>query len=123
MQKYCTLGAAHASLPRCEIITYLGSKLFERMACISEQLPTDAEVEKFASDNGLTHAALFKRILDNTSYQMPLIQLDYKMFTNMSEDDLALLDEMYMVKAVQPVDMFPHTHHVENVVLLTLREA
>ena len=37
--------------------------------------------------------------------------------------DLALLDEMYMVKAVQPVDMFPHTHHVENVVLLTLREA
>ena len=27
----------------------------------------------------------------------------------------------YKVKAVQPVDMFPHTHHVENVVLLELR--
>lgn len=35
--------------------------------------------------------------------------------------DLALLDEQYKVEAVQPVDMFPHTHHVENVVLLTLR--
>jgi 23S rRNA (uracil1939-C5)-methyltransferase len=32
--------------------------------------------------------------------------------------DLALLDEKYKVTKVQPVDMFPHTHHVENVVLL-----
>ncbi|GAA4450575.1 23S rRNA (uracil(1939)-C(5))-methyltransferase RlmD [Nibrella saemangeumensis] len=32
--------------------------------------------------------------------------------------DLNLLDEKYEVVAVQPVDMFPHTHHVENVVLL-----
>lgn len=35
--------------------------------------------------------------------------------------DLQLLDEAYKVEAVQPVDMFPHTHHVENVVKLTLR--
>jgi 23S rRNA (uracil1939-C5)-methyltransferase len=35
--------------------------------------------------------------------------------------DLALMDELYEVKAVQPVDMFPHTHHVENVVLLEKR--
>ena len=35
--------------------------------------------------------------------------------------DLQLMDEKYRVEAVQPVDMFPHTHHVENVVLLTLR--
>ncbi len=33
--------------------------------------------------------------------------------------DLQLLDAQYKVKTVQPVDMFPHTHHVENVVLLT----
>jgi 23S rRNA (uracil1939-C5)-methyltransferase len=36
--------------------------------------------------------------------------------------DLQLLDVKYKVKAVQPVDMFPHTHHVENVVLLEKRE-
>ncbi|MBV7528800.1 23S rRNA (uracil(1939)-C(5))-methyltransferase RlmD [Chitinophaga sp. sic0106] len=35
--------------------------------------------------------------------------------------DLALLDEMYTVEKVQPVDMFPHTHHIENVVLLKKR--
>lgn len=35
--------------------------------------------------------------------------------------DLALLDAKYKVTAVQPVDMFPHTHHVENVVLLEKR--
>jgi 23S rRNA (uracil1939-C5)-methyltransferase len=33
--------------------------------------------------------------------------------------DIFLLSENYKVAAVQPVDMFPHTHHVENVVLLT----
>lgn len=32
--------------------------------------------------------------------------------------DLNLLSSMYQVTQVQPVDMFPHTHHVENVVLL-----
>lgn len=36
--------------------------------------------------------------------------------------DLALLDGEYAVKAVQPVDMFPHTQHVENVVLLERRK-
>lgn len=35
--------------------------------------------------------------------------------------DLALLDIMYKVKEVQPVDMFPHTNHVETVVLLEKR--
>ena len=35
--------------------------------------------------------------------------------------DLSLLDTAYKVEAVQPVDMFPHTHHVENVVLLIKR--
>mgnify|MGYP000752461457 FL=1 len=35
--------------------------------------------------------------------------------------DLALLDVKYRVREVQPVDMFPHTHHVENVVSLDLR--
>ena len=36
--------------------------------------------------------------------------------------DLSLLSVKYNVKKVRPVDMFPHTHHVENVVLLEKKE-
>lgn len=36
--------------------------------------------------------------------------------------DLQLMDSDYKVAAVQPVDMFPHTPHVENVVLLEKRQ-
>jgi 23S rRNA (uracil1939-C5)-methyltransferase len=36
--------------------------------------------------------------------------------------DLALMSERYAVAAVQPVDMFPHTHHVENVVKLIRKQ-
>jgi 23S rRNA (uracil1939-C5)-methyltransferase len=35
--------------------------------------------------------------------------------------DIVLMNEHYMVEKVQPVDMFPHTQHVENVVLLIKR--
>ena len=35
--------------------------------------------------------------------------------------DLAMMSPLYEITAVQPVDMFPHTHHVENVVLLERR--
>ncbi|HSA04483.1 MAG TPA: 23S rRNA (uracil(1939)-C(5))-methyltransferase RlmD, partial [Tenuifilaceae bacterium] len=35
--------------------------------------------------------------------------------------DIAILDKSYKVTRVQPVDMFPHTHHVENVVLMEKR--
>lgn len=36
--------------------------------------------------------------------------------------DLQLLAEKYEVTAIRPVDMFPHTHHIENIVQLKLRK-
>ncbi|USN57441.1 MAG: hypothetical protein H6766_03215 [Candidatus Peribacteria bacterium] len=33
--------------------------------------------------------------------------------------DLALLQQVYRIESVQPVDMFPHTHHVETVISLS----
>ncbi|MBS1641001.1 MAG: 23S rRNA (uracil(1939)-C(5))-methyltransferase RlmD [Bacteroidetes bacterium] len=36
--------------------------------------------------------------------------------------DLALLNEKYAVTKIQPVDMFPHTHHIENVAQLKLKD-
>lgn len=35
--------------------------------------------------------------------------------------DLAMLDQKYFIKTIQPLDMFPHTHHVENIALLELK--
>jgi 23S rRNA (uracil1939-C5)-methyltransferase len=37
--------------------------------------------------------------------------------------DLALLEEKYIITKIQPVDMFPHTHHIENAVCLELKPA
>ncbi|MCC6185560.1 MAG: 23S rRNA (uracil(1939)-C(5))-methyltransferase RlmD [Chitinophagaceae bacterium] len=37
--------------------------------------------------------------------------------------DLALMAEVYTITRMRPVDMFPHTHHIENVVLLSLIES
>ncbi|MFP3860600.1 MAG: 23S rRNA (uracil(1939)-C(5))-methyltransferase RlmD [Bacteroidales bacterium] len=36
--------------------------------------------------------------------------------------DVNLLSEKYEVDVIQPVDMFPHTYHVENIALLTIRQ-
>jgi 23S rRNA (uracil1939-C5)-methyltransferase len=36
--------------------------------------------------------------------------------------DLQLLDAAYKITRLQPLDMFPHTHHIENVALLELRQ-
>ena len=36
--------------------------------------------------------------------------------------DLAIFDPAYIVDKVQPIDMFPHTHHVENVVRLVRKK-
>jgi 23S rRNA (uracil1939-C5)-methyltransferase len=36
--------------------------------------------------------------------------------------DLGLLKDAYRITQIQPVDMFPHTQHVENVVLLEINE-
>jgi 23S rRNA (uracil1939-C5)-methyltransferase len=37
--------------------------------------------------------------------------------------DLQLLNEKYKISTLQPIDMFPQTHHVENVALLNIKEA
>ena len=35
--------------------------------------------------------------------------------------DISLMDELYKVIHIQPIDMFPQTHHVENIVVLEKR--
>jgi 23S rRNA (uracil1939-C5)-methyltransferase len=63
------------------------------------------------------HAAVVQQILNIAPEKIVYVSCN----SATQARDLALLDEKYKVTRVRPVDMFPQTHHVENVVLLELR--
>ncbi len=63
------------------------------------------------------HEKLVKKILD---MEAPII-VYVSCNPATQARDLNLMDEKYTVTKVQPVDMFPHTHHIENVVQLKLK--
>jgi 23S rRNA (uracil1939-C5)-methyltransferase len=63
------------------------------------------------------HKKLVKKILD---MQSPII-VYVSCNAATQARDLNILGEKYDVKKIQPVDMFPHTHHIENVVQLKLK--
>jgi 23S rRNA (uracil1939-C5)-methyltransferase len=63
------------------------------------------------------HEKLVKKILDMEAPTIVYVSCN----PATQARDLNWLDEKYEVTKVQPVDMFPHTHHIENVVQLKLR--
>ena len=64
------------------------------------------------------HAGLVGKILDMAAPTVVYVSCN----PATQARDLQLLDAKYTVTKVQPVDMFPHTHHIENIVQLKLRE-
>jgi 23S rRNA (uracil1939-C5)-methyltransferase len=60
------------------------------------------------------HADVVKQILNIAPQKIVYVSCN----SATQARDLALMDQMYKVTRVRPVDMFPQTHHVENVVLL-----
>lgn len=64
------------------------------------------------------HAKLVQSILDASAPTVVYVSCNVATQAR----DLQLLDEKYVVAKIQPVDMFPHTHHIENVVQLKLRQ-
>jgi len=64
------------------------------------------------------HEKLVKKILEITAPTVVYVSCN----PATQARDLRLLDEKYIVTKVQPVDMFPHTHHIENVAQLKLRQ-
>ena len=86
----------------------------------------DILVEEFISQNGKPdviitdppragmHDDVIKTILNAEAQRIVYVSCN----PATQARDLNLLSEKYAVKKVRPVDMFPHTHHVENVVLL-----
>jgi len=63
------------------------------------------------------HAKLVEKILDMEAPTVVYVSCN----PATQARDLSLLDAKYAVTKVQPVDMFPHTHHIENVVQLKRR--
>lgn len=63
------------------------------------------------------HADVIKRLLEMETAKIVYVSCN----AATQARDITLLDEKYEVSRIKPVDMFPHTQHVENVVLLTLR--
>ena len=63
------------------------------------------------------HEKLVNKILEMAAPKVVYVSCN----TATQARDLALLKEKYNVVKVQPVDMFPHTHHIESVALLTLK--
>ena len=63
------------------------------------------------------HEKLVKKLLEIAAPKIVYVSCN----TATQARDINLLSEKYKVEKVQPVDMFPHTHHIECVVLLTLK--
>lgn len=63
------------------------------------------------------HEKLVKKLLDIAAPRIVYVSCN----PATQARDLQLLNEKYVVEQLQPVDMFPHTHHIENVAALVLR--
>ena len=63
------------------------------------------------------HADVVERLLEMEAQKIVYVSCN----AATQARDLALLTTKYQVDRIKPVDMFPHTQHVENVVLLTLK--
>ena len=63
------------------------------------------------------HEKLVKKLLEIAAPKIVYVSCN----TATQARDLGLLSEKYNVEKIQPVDMFPHTHHIECVVLLRLK--
>ena len=62
------------------------------------------------------HADVVKRLLEMEAEKIVYVSCN----AATQARDIALMKDKYEVSRIRPVDMFPHTQHVENVVLLTL---
>ena len=63
-------------------------------------------------------AGVHPDIIKNMIFALPLRIVYISCNPATQARDIALLNKHYGIKQIQPIDMFPHTHHVENIILL-----
>lgn len=98
--KYIALGASQAVVPIREILTYLGSKLFNGFPDFSKELPANEEIEQFAKDNELDFKGLFKSMMVGATFLVPSIELQEIMFRNMGEPDLGTPNTLILPETI-----------------------
>jgi 23S rRNA (uracil1939-C5)-methyltransferase len=82
--------------------------------------------DEFVKQNGKPHviitdpprAGMHKDVVEQIMRMQPEKVVYISCNAATQARDIALMSSIYQVKAIQPVDMFPHTHHVENIALL-----
>ncbi|MCX6258366.1 MAG: 23S rRNA (uracil(1939)-C(5))-methyltransferase RlmD [Bacteroidia bacterium] len=89
----------------------------------------DVLTDQFFSENGFPdviiadpprvglHPAVVKALLKSSAPKIVYVSCN----SATQARDASMLNEKYRLTAIQPVDMFPHTHHVENVILLEMK--
>jgi len=102
-------GIAHASFYAGDVIDVCSDTFFEQHGR-PDVIITDPP-------RAGMHEKLVKKILDMAAPTVVYVSCN----PATQARDLQLLDEKYAVTKIQPVDMFPQTHHIENVVQLKLK--
>ncbi len=67
-------------------------------------------------------AGVHPKVIEALLFAMPKRLVYVSCNPSSQARDLAMLQNSYAIKVVQPVDMFPHTHHIENVVMLERKD-
>ncbi len=86
----------------------------------------DIFTDKFINENGKPdviildppRAGIHKNVIEAIKYASPQKIVYVSCNPSTQARDIELLSDIYDVKDIQPVDMFPHTHHIENVLLM-----
>ena len=103
-------GVGHANFFHGDVVDICNQKFFEAHG-MPDVIITDPP-------RAGMHEKLIKKLLDIAAPKIVYISCN----TATQARDINLLNEKYRVEKIQPVDMFPHTHHIECVVLLKLKE-
>jgi len=102
-------GISHARFFAGDVVDICGDPFFEREGR-PDVIITDPP-------RAGMHEGLVNKILDMAAPTVVYVSCN----PATQARDLHLLDAKYTVTGIQPVDMFPHTHHIENIVQLKLR--
>jgi 23S rRNA (uracil1939-C5)-methyltransferase len=89
--------------------------------CTSEFFDTHGRPDVIICDppRAGMHEKLVNKLLEMAAPRIVYVSCN----TATQARDIGLLSEKYRIEKIQPVDMFPHTHHIECVVSLKLKEA